>query len=81
MAGRGQRFLDKGYTIPKMLIRARGKTLMEWSIDSLPLDLCTNLVCILLEEHEKTFNLSTLIRSIYGHRFNIQFLILNHITS
>lgn len=39
MAGKGERFKNAGFELPKMLIEAHGKTLLEWSVDSLPLDL------------------------------------------
>lgn len=80
MAGRGQRFTDAGYTVPKMLIEAKGKTLLEWSIDSLPLDLCTNLICIVLQEHESGFGLCDRIKEIYGHKVPLQFHILDTVT-
>ncbi len=35
MAGLGSRFRKAGYTIPKYMIEAKGKTLFEWSMDSL----------------------------------------------
>lgn len=35
MAGLGKRFRDAGYNCPKYMISARGKTLFEWSMDSL----------------------------------------------
>ncbi|MCR4924042.1 MAG: glycosyltransferase family 2 protein [Lachnospiraceae bacterium] len=35
MAGLGQRFRDAGYNKPKYMIDALGKTLFEWSMDSL----------------------------------------------
>lgn len=35
MAGVGSRFRDAGYTVPKYMIEARGKTLFEWSMESL----------------------------------------------
>ncbi len=35
MAGRGQRFRDQGYELPKYEIEANGGTLFEWSISSL----------------------------------------------
>lgn len=35
MAGIGKRFRDAGYTMPKYMIKAKGKTLFEWSMDSL----------------------------------------------
>src|SRR5580704_13205433 len=80
MAGRGQRFIDAGYKLPKMLIEAKGKTLLEWSIDSLPLKLCSNMVCILLREHEQNFQLSERIRSIYGKILKLQFYFIDEVT-
>lgn len=35
MAGKGQRFIDAGYTVPKYMITVNNKTLFEWSILSL----------------------------------------------
>lgn len=35
MGGLGSRFRKIGYTIPKYMIEARGKTLFEWSMISL----------------------------------------------
>ena len=80
MAGRGQRFADAGYTKPKMLIEAHGKTLLEWSIDSLPLQLCTRLVCILLKEHDEQYDLRGHINRLYGHRMDVRFLPLETVT-
>lgn len=35
MGGLGSRFRDAGYTVPKYMIEARGKTLFDWSLESL----------------------------------------------
>lgn len=35
MAGLGSRFREAGYQVPKYMIEAKGKTLFEWSMDSL----------------------------------------------
>jgi len=35
MAGLGSRFKDAGYKLPKYMIEAKGRTLFEWSMDSL----------------------------------------------
>lgn len=35
MAGQGSRFRKAGYQVPKYMIEAKGKTLFEWSMDSL----------------------------------------------
>lgn len=80
MAGRGQRFVDAGYTQPKMLIKAKGKTLLEWSVDSLPLHLCTNLIFIGLEEHKEQFAIDQFIITKYGEICNVQQVYLNEVT-
>ena len=35
MAGIGSRFRSAGYTVPKYMIEAKGRTLFEWSMESL----------------------------------------------
>jgi capsule biosynthesis phosphatase len=37
LGGRGQRFVDEGYTLPKPLVRVLGKPLLFWVLDSLRL--------------------------------------------
>jgi len=68
MAGEGRRFREAGYSLPKMLIEAKGKTLLEWSIDSLPLHLCSRLIFVAQQKHEDQFELSKKIISIYSNR-------------
>ena len=68
MAGEGRRFREAGYELPKMLIEAKGKTLLEWSIDSLPLNLCSRLIFVGQQKHEDEFQLSEKIKSIYSNR-------------
>jgi dTDP-glucose pyrophosphorylase len=72
MAGLGSRFVEAGYQIPKPLLPAHGKTLLEWSVDSLPLELATRLVFIGLKEHRDKFDLEAVIRSLY-QQYNPQF--------
>ncbi len=38
LAGRGQRFVDKGFTLPKQMLKAGDRTTMEWSLDALDLE-------------------------------------------
>ncbi|MCB0428576.1 MAG: glycosyltransferase family 2 protein [Flavobacteriales bacterium] len=80
MAGEGRRFMEAGYTIPKYMIEVRGKTLLEWSVDSLPLDLCTNLIFVALETHEEKWKIERWIRNLYPHRFEIQVVFLKGVT-
>ncbi len=80
MAGRGQRFVEAGYTLPKMLIEAHGKSLLQWSVDSLPLAMAERLVFIGLAEHEDAFALSTRIRQWYGAGPHLEFVFLPGVT-
>lgn len=80
MAGKGQRFIDAGYSLPKMLIKAKGKTLLEWSIDSLPLDLCSKLVFIGLSEHKEKFNLDMFIKQKYEKICSLEQIYIKDVT-
>lgn len=81
MAGEGRRFREAGYELPKMLIQAKGKTLLEWSIDSLPLNLCTHLIFVAQQKHEDEFQLSKTITSIYSKRVrSLQFKFIDKLT-
>jgi dTDP-glucose pyrophosphorylase len=65
MAGHGSRFIQAGYELPKMLLDAHGKTLLEWSLNSLPLHLADTVVFIGLAEHENQFQLQNKITELY----------------
>lgn len=81
MAGRGSRFTDAGYKSPKMLIEAKGKTLLEWSLSSLPLNICTNLVFIALEEHSLNYNIEEFVHKKYPHLISItKFIFIKEVT-
>lgn len=80
MAGKGQRFINAGYNLPKMLIEAKGKTLLEWSIDSLPLDLCTKLIFIGLYEHEVKYKISDFIKKKYTGKWELITLFIEETT-
>ncbi len=70
MAGRGSRFSSAGYLVPKWRIEASGKTLLEWSIDSLPLDICNAIVFIALKDDAIKYDLNKLIHQKYGLMVN-----------
>ena len=80
MAGHGQRFIDAGYQLPKYLLEAGGKSLLEWSVDSLPLDLASRTVFVALRGHEAQFQISERIRRLYGHRTEIHCVFLDQVT-
>ncbi|MCU0287584.1 MAG: glycosyltransferase family 2 protein [Acidobacteria bacterium] len=80
MAGRGKRFSEAGYLKPKPLIEVGGKTLLQWSVDSLPLALCTNLIFVILMEHEQEYKVSEYIRQWYKDTYHVHFVFLTEVT-
>lgn len=50
MAGAGSRFTRAGHALPKYAIPARGRPLLAWALDSLPLALCSRLVLVAQRE-------------------------------
>lgn len=66
MAGRGSRFADVGYKLPKPLIDVKGKPMYAWATDSLPLKHARRLVFICLQEHLGGLGLEDDIRRRYG---------------
>jgi len=77
MAGKGSRFAEAGYTVPKPLLEAHGKTLLEWSVDSLPLGLSEHLIFVGLAEHQRS------IESLIARRYESykpEFIWINEVT-
>lgn len=72
MAGAGRRFAEAGYALPKPLLPAHGRTLLEWSVDSLPLQLAARLVFVGLEEHRHANGLGDFIANRYA-KFHPEF--------
>ena len=62
MAGKGQRFKDQGILKPKFLIKTKGRTLFEWSVRSLPLDIASKAIFVCLDEHEKKYDVKNFIK-------------------
>lgn len=52
MAGAGSRFRSQGYKVPKHMIRAKGKTLFDWSMESLSSFFDQPFVFACLAEHD-----------------------------
>jgi dTDP-glucose pyrophosphorylase len=85
MAGIGSRFKKAGFKKVKMLLEAHGKTLLEWSVNSLPLELCTNLIFIGLKEHNDQYGLQDFIKNRYKLKdqcmsYDLNFLWLKEVT-
>jgi choline kinase len=79
MAGNGSRFIEKGYSIPKFLIEVKNKKLLEYSLESLPLELATNIVFIALKEHNLKFDIKEEISKILKNK-KFELVLLNNVT-
>ena len=78
MAGMGSRFKNEGYSIPKYMIKIKGKTLFERSMKGLPLNIAEKIVFICLESHNK-FEVDKFIKNHISHK-NIKILKINETT-
>ena len=70
MAGEAKRFKQKGILEPKFMIKVKDKTLFEWSMGSLPLNISKKIIFVCLEEHEKKFNVSKFIKNIMAKKYS-----------
>jgi len=80
MAGNGRRFVQAGWQQPKWAIPAHGKTLLQWSVDSLPLELATRLVFVALREHATQHGLEPWLQRLYGQRVDVRLHLLDAVT-
>ena len=78
MAGKGSRFVKKGFKIPKYMIKTKGKTLFEYSLESLPLEIADKVIFICLKKHEE-YNVSSFIKEKVNH-LNIEIIMINEET-
>jgi dTDP-glucose pyrophosphorylase len=62
MAGRGQRFVDAGYKMPKPLIDVCGKPLIQRVVESLGID--GKYIFCVLKEHIDKFKIDEILRKI-----------------
>jgi NDP-sugar pyrophosphorylase family protein len=58
MAGRGSRFADAGYDMPKPLIDVAGRTMIEWVIENLRPSRAHRFVFLCLTEHIGRFDVA-----------------------
>ncbi|MBI2664959.1 glycosyltransferase family 2 protein [Candidatus Woesearchaeota archaeon] len=70
MAGRGSRFKEAGYALPKPLIQIRGKPMVKWATDSIPYA-DESFIFIVLKEHVDNFQLDRKLKEIYSDKIRI----------
>ena len=62
MAGLGSRFVSAGYLKPKFMLCFGERTLFDYSLLSLPLEMASKVIFIALREHEDKFQVTSFIR-------------------
>lgn len=62
MAGLGSRFAEKGYALPKPLIRIFGKPMIQHVVESLGID--GNYIFLVQKEHRAKYHLDETLRSL-----------------
>ena len=80
MAGRGERFRQGGFTLPKPLIPVDGQPMFVRATNSLPLRLATRLVFAILQEHVEEFALDMLIQQHFAS-WPLKIVVLSETTS
>ena len=77
IAGAAKRFSDVGYTMPKPLIMANNRHIIDWSMDSVKLDDC-NIIFVVRAEHVYNFSIDEILKEKFGE--DITIVVLDHMT-
>ncbi len=77
IAGRAQRFINEGYTMPKPLIMSKDKHIIDWSMDSINMDECKVIFAVRLE-HINNFSIDDILRKKFGD--DIEIVIIDRVT-
>jgi len=66
MAGRGQRFLDAGYVVPKPLITIRGYPMVWWAVRSLPVVPPADMIFIVRADHVREHSIDIKLKELFS---------------
>ena len=70
MAGKAQRFADAGYTMPKPLIMAKTKQIIDWAMSSVDTTEA-NLIFAIRLDHINNFAIDEILREKFGNKINL----------
>jgi RpiB/LacA/LacB family sugar-phosphate isomerase len=70
IAGKAQRFIDAGYTMPKALILAKNKHVIDWAMDSVDIKNC-NLIFLVRVDHVYNFSIDKILKQKFGDDITI----------
>ena len=71
MAGRGSRFSKTGVQTPKPLIQVAARPMVEWALESLVGLTYSQIIFVILQEHDASFGVSNLLTTIAGDKCKI----------
>jgi NDP-sugar pyrophosphorylase family protein len=75
MAGRGERFVRAGYTVPKPFIQFQGSSMVEHVVDAFKLP--CHKIFIVLREHEELFGATAMLRAKWPY---CDVVLVDHVT-
>lgn len=78
MAGRGSRFADKGFDVPKPLVKVAGKHMIQWALKSLEGVYYDQIIFVALKEHEIQYGISKILTESLGNKFEL--LLIDEVT-
>ena len=70
IAGKAQRFINEGYTMPKPLIMAKDKHIIDWALESIETSEC-NLIFAVRLDHVHNFGIDDILRQKFGNQIKI----------
>ena len=77
IAGKAQRFLDEGYTMPKPLIMAKNKQVIDWAMSSFDTTEC-NIIFAVRLDHIHNFAIDDILKQKFGN--DVKIVIIDKIT-
>ena len=77
IAGKAQRFIDQGYNMPKPLIMAKTKQVIDWALDSIDTSHC-NLIFAVRADHINYFSIDEILKKKFGD--SVQIVVVDHNT-
>jgi dTDP-glucose pyrophosphorylase len=78
MAGRGSRYSEQGFEIPKPLINVAGKLMINWALKSLEGISYDKIIFVALHEHEAQYNINKILTETLGNKFEL--VLINEVT-
>lgn len=77
IAGKAQRFIDQGYTMPKPLIMVKDKHVIDMAMSSIDLSDC-NLIFAVRLDHINNFSIDSILKQKFGE--DIKIVVIDSVT-